>query len=348
MMPLSSMLVNAVCRLNEIVHRIPFLPMLIFYPTSRCNSRCISCDWWRRNGGDDMSMDEVAALADSLSSLGTRSVVMSGGEPLLRPELFEMARLFGRRNRDLWLLSSGLLLEEQAECVAQAFDRAVVSLDASTPALYRQIRGIDGLERVEAGVRKLKALAPYFPITARATLHRANFRELPALIDAARSTGFDGISFLAADVSSTAFGRGEVLGSGPRERLALHRREIVEFESVISRTARSYAEAFESGFVLESVEKLRRLPHYYAALLGEADFPRVACSVPWISVVVEADGAVRPCYFHPPVGSVRERPLAEILRDEVRAFRQQLDVSQNPICRRCTCSLKISLLSDVW
>ena len=73
------------------------LPLLIFYPTSRCNSRCVSCDWWKQSGADDLTLDEIARLAAALPALGTRMVVFSGGEPLLRPEVFDAAQLFRER-----------------------------------------------------------------------------------------------------------------------------------------------------------------------------------------------------------------------------------------------------------
>jgi MoaA/NifB/PqqE/SkfB family radical SAM enzyme len=339
---LRSLALYAVCRLNELTNRTLMLPLLILYPTSRCESRCISCDWWRSSGEDDMSVDEIERLASSLRLLGVRSVVVSGGEPLLRREIFEIADLLrGTAGRTLWLMTSGLSLGRYAEKVAGAFDRAVVSLDASTPALYRRIRGVDGLSTLEAGVERLRAAAPDFPLTARSTLHRANYLEPPAIIDKAAAMGFDSVSFLAADVSSGAFGRGGATGGDGASPLMLSGEEIAEFEEIVERTAASHREAFESGFVRESAEELRRLPQYYAALRGEGAFPPVACSAPWISVVVEADGSVRPCYFQPPVGSVREKPLVRIVREDLRAFRHGFAAAEDPICRRCTCSLKV-------
>ena len=79
--------------LGALANRTLVLPLLIFYPTSRCNSRCVSCDWWRRSGAGDLSVDEVRRVAESLPALGTRVVAFSGGEPLLRPEVFAFARM---------------------------------------------------------------------------------------------------------------------------------------------------------------------------------------------------------------------------------------------------------------
>ncbi len=62
-----------------------------------------------------------------------------------------------------------------------------------------------------------------------------------------------------------------------------------------------------------------------------APFPPVACNAPWMSVVIEADGVVRPCFFHEPIGNIREAPLATIVaRRTCRRSAQTLDVGTQP------------------
>lgn len=324
-------------RACEITHRTFVLPLLIFYPTSRCNSRCVTCDWWKATGEDDLVLDEIEELAGSLSELGTKVVAFSGGEPLLRSDVFEVADRFAARKLKLELLTSGVLLQRHAREVGRRFARVTVSLDAAERDGYRRTRGIDGLGALEAGIAALRECAPSLPVTARATLHKGNFRELPALIGKARELGIQRISFLAADVSSTAFGR---KNAPSRDELLLDAEEIRELEAILDEVFLREREAFASGFIAEPPEKLRRIPRYYAASRGEGGFPPVRCNAPWVSVVVEANGAVRPCFFHQPVGSLRERPLAEILRRELPEFRRGLDVATNPLCRRCVCSMR--------
>jgi Fe-coproporphyrin III synthase len=332
-------------RIGELTNRTIVLPVLVFFPTSRCNSRCISCDWWKSSGADDLSLAEIAELAESLPGLGTRLVVFSGGEPLLRPEVFEVARLFRANGLTLHLLTSGVLLEKCAVEVAAEFSRVIVSLDASTEALYHEIRGVSALGLVEKGVARLRRLAPAIPVTARATLHRLNFRELPRLIDHARAMALDGISFLAADVSSSAFGRGGAPAAGD---LVLDRREIDEFSALVEHTIRNRASDFESGFIAESPAKLRRLPQYYDALAHGRRFAPLGCNAPWMSAVVEANGVVRPCFFHEPIGSIRAAPLASLVANELPRFRQMLDVGTNPVCGRCVCSMKVGWRNLPW
>jgi len=335
----------ALVRLQEVTNRTFVLPLLIFYPTSRCNSRCMSCDWWRQSGAGDLTLDEIEAVAASLPALGTRVVVFSGGEPLLRPEVFQAAGMFRAHGIRLHLLTSGVLLERCAESAAEHFARVVVSLDATTEALYQAVRGVAALRAVMKGVTRLRQIAPELPVTARATLHRANFRELPRLIEHARSMAFDGISFLAADTASSAFGR---QGRPDAGSLTLDLTEIAEFEALVEQTIEEHRGDFESGFVTDSPDKLRRLPRYYAALAGRAPFPPVACNAPWMSVVIEADGAVRPCFFHEPVGNIRRAPLRSILAGNLRAFRGALDMSADRVCRQCVCSIRTGWRSAPW
>jgi MoaA/NifB/PqqE/SkfB family radical SAM enzyme len=259
--------------------------------------------------------------------------------------VFDAARLFRERGMRLHLLTSGVLLERCADEVAKHFSRVIVSLDAATETLYHAIRGVTALTTVEKGVARLRRLAPDIPITARATLHRLNFRELPRLIDHAHAMALDQISFLPADVTSRAFGRERPVSPAS---LALSAREIAEFGDIVDQTIDDHADDFSSGFVAESPGKLRRLLQYYAALGGDGVFPSVACNAPYMSVVVEADGSVRPCFFHAPVGNVRESPLAAIVAGNLPVFRRGLDLSSNPVCARCVCSMKTDWRSAPW
>jgi MoaA/NifB/PqqE/SkfB family radical SAM enzyme len=332
-------------RVAEYTNRSLTLPLVVFYPTSRCNSACVSCEWWRTSGDDDLSLVEVERLAESLVRLGTQVVLFSGGEPLLSPHVFSAASLFRERGMRLHLLTSGVLLHRHAPQVAATFERVIVSLDASNPTMYHAIRGVHALPTLERGVARLRELSREVPIMARATLHRYNYRELPMLIAHAHAMGLDGISFLAADVTSSAFGRTEA----PRpEGLKLSPAEVSDFWAVIEHTIRTHRDDFASGFVAESPEQLRRLPQYYAALNGAERFPPVACNAPWMSVVIEANGNVRPCFFHRPISSIRQRSLSDIIATHLPAFRHALRVSSDEICQRCVCSVRTSWTGGPW
>jgi MoaA/NifB/PqqE/SkfB family radical SAM enzyme len=346
---LSALRSNLLVKLGEVTGETYTLPIVLFAPTSRCNSRCVSCDWWRSDGKSDLTLEEIRRIADVLPEFGVRLVVLSGGEPLLRQDVMEIADLFRARGLRLHLLTSGLALSRYAEAIAERFESVVVSLDGHTPQLYEQIRGVDGLAAIEAGVRKLRTLAPRMPIAARSTIHRHNFRHLAELITKSHQIGFTHISFLTADVSSDSFGRRESLPlmQEGATRLILSASEIDEFQQVIEETLRVHSDAFANGTAAPAPERLRRFAEYYRAHLRQAPFPLVDCNAPWTSVLIEADGNVRPCFFHPAVGNLRQRPLADLLKVAMPAFRRTLDVATNATCQRCVCTLKVGLRSRI-
>jgi Fe-coproporphyrin III synthase len=342
------LLSNALVQLNVRTHRTWALPILLYSPTSRCNSRCVSCEYWRTDGSADLGRDEVAAICRDLRPLRTKLVIFTGGEALVREDVFELADLFLAQGVALHLLTSGLALERHAEAVVKRFAAVTISLDGHTAELYRSVRGVDGLAAVERGVRRLKELRPDLPVRARATLQRRNFRALPDLIDKAATLGLDQISFLAADVSSDAFGRGTLKLAPNPHGLLLDPAEVDEFERVVEKALASRAGAFRRGRVAEQGERLRRLPRYYRAQLGGGPFPEVRCNAPWSSAVIDADGTVRPCFFQPAVGNVRQKNLRRMLDEEMVRFRRSLDMTSDKTCQRCVCSLRVGMRSRMW
>ncbi|MBV9947516.1 MAG: radical SAM protein [Myxococcales bacterium] len=323
------------------------MPLLVLAVTERCNSRCVSCDYWQADGARDLRRDEIASLFRELGPLRTKLVIFTGGEPLVRDDVFELADLVRAEGVALHLLTSGLALERYAEAVAERFAGVTISLDGHTSQLYRSIRGVDGLAAIERGVARLRALRPTLPIRARSTLHRRNFRALAGLIDRAESMGLDEISFLTADVTSNSFGRSLPIAPASHAVL-LDAAEVDEFERVIEEALISRAKAFQAGRIAERGDRLRKLAGYYRAHLRRAPFPKVHCNAPWVSAFVGSDGSVRPCFFQPAVGNVREKSLAALLNDEMVAFRRQLNVGCDATCERCVCSLRVGFGSHPW
>lgn len=343
---------NLLVKLGEVTDRTHVLPLVMFGVTARCNSRCVSCDFWQSDGAGDLSRAEIERLARELRELGTRVVVLTGGEPLFRPDVMEIADAFRAQGLDLHLLTSGLALERHARAVAARFVDVTVSLDGHSAELYRRVRGVDGLAALGRGVKAFRALAPAIPFRARSTIHRHNFRHLGAIADTAFELGIPHVSFLAADVGPASFNRGAVSlpkadASSPRD-LLLDAAEVHAFSEVVELVVRTHAGALADGRVTPGPEGLRRLVRYYAAHLGQASFPAVDCNAPWMSVFIAADGNVHPCFFHDPVGNIRHRPLRDILTVSMPAFRQRLDVAADETCQRCVCNIKTGLRTRLW
>ena len=315
--------------MNPVVSR---LPILVLEPHSRCNCRCVMCDIWKTTEAREISAAELERHLEDIQRLGVEWAVFSGGEPLMHSDLFRLACLLRARGIRTTVLSSGLLLERYSAEIVAGIDDAIVSLDGPRE-IHDRIRGIPGaFDRLEAGVRALRRLAPRYSITARCTVQAVNAAHLRATVEAARRLGLDSISFLAADLGSTAFNR---TPPWPGERQARVAPALDELQPEIEALIEAH-----DGFIVESPEKLRRMGAHFRAYWGQEAYIAPRCNAPWVSAVVEPNGDVRPCFFQPAYGNLAHGTLAEVLNGPAAvAFREGLEVAADETCRRCVCSL---------
>jgi radical SAM protein with 4Fe4S-binding SPASM domain len=315
------------------------LPLVTLYLTERCNSRCVTCDYWR-HGRADMNLAAVKRLAPSLARLGTQVALLSGGEPLLNPDWAPIAELLREQGLKVWLLTSGLSLAKHARRATALFQAITVSLDGTDRETYQAIRGLDALDKVCDGIRAAAAqgVAP----SLRVTVQRANFRQLPKFVALAKELGARQVSFLAVDVANPhAFGRTDDFKSD----LALLPEDLPVFDQVLSTMELEHAEDFQSGFIAESPKKLRRVWEYFAAIHGLGAYPSVRCNAPEFSAVVGATGRVQPCFFisgpgEARLGSSGNDDLPAVLNlARMTALRTSIRTGARAECKTCVCSM---------
>ena len=329
-------------------HRITALPIVILMPHSACNCRCVMCDIWKDNKNlKQLTEQDVSGLLASLKKLDTQQVLMSGGEALLNTNFFKLCAILKKENIKITLLTTGLSVKRNARLIVQYVDDVIVSLDGDEP-LHDAIRNIPGaFKKLADGVEYLHDLNPNYKITARTVIHRLNFRNWEAIIDAARKMGLDQVSFLPADVSSHAFNRQMAWEEPKKNEILIAQKELPELQEVISRIVKN-KDNFSSGFISESAEKIQQIYHYYAAFYGLNLFPFKKCNAPWVSAVIEADGSVKPCFFHGEIGNIHDSSLATILNNEqALSFRKSLNMDTNPTCVKCVCSLNLSPFANL-
>lgn len=324
--------------------KISALPVVILMPHSACNCRCVMCDIWKDNKNlKQLTEDDISGLLTSLKNLGTQQVVMSGGEALLNTNFFNLCRILKQNRIKISLLTTGLSVKSNADLLLQWVDDLIVSLDGDEP-LHDAIRDIpNAFKKLSEGVRHLKALNPAYRITARTVIHRLNFRQWPHIIKAAKTMGIDQISFLPADVSSHAFNRQTAWAEPRQHEILIAKNELHELLAVVKTVFYEHYDDFESGFIAESADKIYNIYQYYAAFYGLNAFPFKKCNAPWVSTVVEADGSVRPCFFHDTIGNIHNDSLSDILNSKTATdFRKELDMSTNSTCVKCVCTLNLS------
>jgi MoaA/NifB/PqqE/SkfB family radical SAM enzyme len=332
---------------TTVTHRIATLPIVILMPHSACNCRCVMCDIWKGNHHlQQLTEADVSGLLHTLVQLGTRQVVMSGGEALLNRNFFRFCEILRGAGMKISLLSTGLALKRNADRLVQLVDEIIVSLDGDGP-VHDAIRNIPGAYRqLVEGIQQIRSLAPQLHITGRSVIHRLNFRHWPAIIRSAQEAGLDQISFLPADVSSHAFNRAQLWDAARQHEILIDREALPALKAIIEQIKVEFRQEFQSHFIAEPPEKIDKLYAYYAAFYGLNPFPWKKCNAPWVSAVIEADGTVRPCFFHEALGNIRQESLEEALNKQSSIqFRKQLDMATNPTCERCVCYLNLPLLA---
>ena len=316
------------------------LPILVLNVHSRCNCRCVMCDIWKRKESTEIHARDLERHLESLRRLSVRWVVLSGGEPLLHKDLGSLCRFFQQLNVRLTLLTTGLLLTRRASEVAKLFDEVIVSIDGPA-AIHDAIRRVNGaFLLIESGIAAVRQFRSAMRITGRTTVQKGNHHCLQETVAVAKGIGLDSISFLAADLTSEAFNRPLLWPLEKQNEIALTAGELRVLKEELEGLIANYAEEIRTGYIAENASKLRRISAHFAAYLGLTSPRAPQCNAPWVSAVVEADGSVRPCFFHRTIGNIHDSDLEHIVNGENGVvFRRTLRMDENPVCQRCVCSV---------
>jgi Fe-coproporphyrin III synthase len=324
-------------------HFIKALPVVILMPHSACNCQCVMCDIWKGNKRlSQLSLEDISGLLRSFEQLDVKQVVMSGGEALLNPNFFAFCKLLRGEKIKVTLLSTGISVKRNAEQIVELVNDLIVSLDGNEK-IHDAIRNIPGaFHKLSEGIHQIRSLDPRFRITARTVIHRLNFRHWAEIIDTAQSLGLDQISFLPADVSSHAFNREVLWDANRQEGILIGQEELPDLQTMIHKLTREYSSTFSNKFIAESPQKIQRIYDYYSAFYGLNPFPFKKCNAPWVSTVIEADGTVRPCFFHEPIGNIKAASLVDVLNSPQSVeFRKSLNVNTDNTCKKCVCYLNL-------
>ena len=305
------------------------LRLLVMHVSTRCDQACAHCSIWRTNGRtrESLSLEERLSLIGEAKALGARSILFTGGEPLLCGDLESLARAAHGRGLAVQIATNGLGLGG-APWLGDVVDEIYVSVEGPE-AIHDSIRGASMFSRLRASVVAVRGLKKRPRLVGRSVISIRNVAALEATVGAARDLGLDAISFLPIDAVSDAFG-GE---SSLRRPL---RPDALGVAAMREAVARLDAAGELGRFVCQDASKLSRM----AADFEAPDDSRLAppCNAPEWSSVVESDGAFRPCFFQAGVSRVgRGDSLAAARRSTAYATSLRGLGPGNPVCAACVC-----------
>jgi MoaA/NifB/PqqE/SkfB family radical SAM enzyme len=306
--------------------------------TDRCNLHGRSHSRESLHFEDEMDLFTLERLFAQMGAMGVRTLMVNGGgEPLYHRHADVILRELGRAPFRIGTLSTnGVLLKPELHpllCRAVRH-RISVSLNLFGPRAYAEWMGVPEavydrvLDNVRGFLDYRRSHGDSTPSLALQFLvHGGNFRDMPRMLELARSLGAGAVSF-------NPLPGGESLARLPHER----QREFLAAAAEVFRSDDAgMVDVFQTGDprLDDQVRRLREgaFPGKYAhAERRSAAFGafRTACVMPWFGMLVRADGYVHPCTcLAPPamrpMGNIFASPLASIWKDgPCRALRRRM------------------------
>src|SRR5579863_866235 len=180
-------------------------PRLIFWElTKGCNLRCIHCraSATELSSPDDFSTQTAKSIIDQIAAVSSPILVLSGGEPLFRSDIFDLARYGTEKGLRVALATNGTLVTKAVaqKIVDSGVKRVAISLDGADAATHDTFRGIPGaFDAAITGFRNLKELG--MSVQINTTIARHNAHQLPHVLELAKSIGADALhTFLLVPV----------------------------------------------------------------------------------------------------------------------------------------------------
>jgi radical SAM protein with 4Fe4S-binding SPASM domain len=182
-----------------------FKPRLIFWEVTKgCNLRCIHCraTATELSSPTDLPTAKALDIIDQIVTVSNPILVLSGGEPLYRSDIFQLARYGADKGLRVALATNGTLVtKEVARMIADsAIKRVSISLDGADATTHDSFRGIPGaFEAALYGFRNLKEVG--MSVQINMTIARHNAAQLPRVLELAKSIGADALhTFLLVPV----------------------------------------------------------------------------------------------------------------------------------------------------
>jgi len=292
--------------------------------TEKCNLHCRHC---RGMPKGELSTERAKKLISEIAELKPKWVIVEGGEPLLRQDVFELLGLMKQSRLDVHLITNGMLLTPQIiTTLKQLGIKLMISIDAPTKETYEAIRHGADFEKVvqtaRAGAREglLEAI--------NITLLRRNYPEIPGIFELAKSIGVKRLT---------------IIGLKPCEHYPEELLTPEEYKEAIGLVCQAAQKTgieffFDEPFFWATVKEWELFAHMPEIDTGILVSSTTTC-IFGEYLFIEPNGEVRPCSFAPmSVGNVKDISLSEIWRQMLSSpfFQQIKDTkTRTGYCQSC-------------
>jgi len=322
-------------------------PVVVWNMTRRCNLKCIHCYSSSADIDypDELTTAEGKKLIDDLAAFGSPVILFSGGEPLMRADLLELARYATQRGMRAVISTNGTLIDKETATRLKEIGLSYVgvSLDGLEKT-HDRFRGAKGaFERAVEGIRNCRDAG--IKVGLRFTVNRHNVADVPAMFDLMRAERIQRMCFYHLVYT----GRGSKL----REEDLTHGQSRELLDLIAARTK----EMFDDGLAPEILTVDNHADGPYLYLKMKKENPARAREILELLEMNEGnstgvgigcvswDGEVYPDQFwrNRSLGNIREKPFSSIWTDRENEFLMKLKEKKKYITGRCASCVWLSV-----
>ncbi len=327
--------------LSRALHRPPrYLPVVLLFITFRCNLRCKMCGVCEHilsgEKAQELSTEEWKTVVDSAALLGTMIISISGGEPLLRPDLFEIIRYIRNKDIAVHLCTNGVLLDARrvAGLRESGVNTVSVSIENFDREVHEALRGPNTFEPAVEGIRRLRRDAPEIRVGINCVFTTRNFRNMAAMIPFAEEL----------DVHQVKF--------APIHTNLLHKRKHIEQYSDLIFREEDLAELDQEMEAVKQAAVRTKVQTTSSMFLSGASSlyrqpRRFTCYAGYATCAINPDGNAAPCCDMDGHVSVRETPLHILWRSpEFQRLRKQVHRCNSACWDTTNTELSLRLRAD--
>lgn len=306
------------------------LPTFVsFNVTNRCNERCLMCSVWK-TPGRELTLSEMEKIFTGLKRHGIMVIEVSGGEPFLREDIFDVLGMLDRLGLLFTVTSNGTVLPEKAEEKLNRLKGLLqlgVSLDSLDRDMYAKLRGADALPKALRAIEHLSRSKLTFPLKLNFTMSGMNCRETCEVLDFARQRGLY-LSVYPVNVGSGFAHRSDDRSLLPGES---ERREMADVFRALSRLRRN-------GEPLWEYSRFYDLAAEY--VMGRS---LVRCDAGMLYLDLHADGTLAPCVDLEGFADLLSEDVASAFR-RIESQKEKIEACavSSPCCYTCTVNLSVT------
>ena len=280
-------------KLRTMAEKIVFPGTCTLSITPRCPCKCVHCsaDRFVTQERRELTTDELKSVVDQAVDLGVSNVVFTGGEPMVRQDLYDLIVHVDKTRAHVMIFTSGVLLTEKnvERLAAAGLDSLNVSIDADSAATHDQLRRMPGaFQKAFEGARRARAAGILTGISTYGSHETVTGGSLEHILAMARDDGFHEVTIFDCVPTGKFLNAPEVrMGRKDIKRVRAMAERYNESEQPMGVTAQAKANAYDGG----------------------------GCFGGFAQFYMTCYGDINPCDFNPVTfGNVLDAPLETIWR----------------------------------